>query len=382
MRSNIIIGRLFGIDIGINYSWFFLFGMITLSFWAQYSEEHAGWPPFAPIIAALATSALFFLSLLAHEMSHSLLALAKGLPVRSITLFIFGGVSLIEKEAMNASSEFEVAVVGPVSSFIIAGIFYGFTLVVDVSSPLGAACAWLARVNLFLAIFNMVPGYPLDGGRVLRAIVWAITGSVHRATRIASLGGQLVAWLIIGAGIMMAFADIPYLGPYLGRGPISGLWFIVIGGFLLYAARSSQQAMRLDEMISRAQARDVMSRNADLVPAGISLSQFFDDHLIKSGRRCYVVADDGRLLGLMTPAELKAVSRQNWASTTVVQAMTPFEAMRWVEPDADLKQVVELMERDEVNQVPVVSVGQLEGLIGRDDLLEFIQTRSEFGYSS
>src|SRR5262249_4660514 len=182
--------RLFGIDIGINYSWFFLFGMITLSFWAQYSSEHAGWPPYAPIITTLATSALFFLSLLAHEMSHSLLALAKRLPVKSITLFIFGGVSLIEKEAMNASTEFEVAVVGPVSSFIIAGGFYGLTLLMDPTSPLGSACAWLAKINLALAIFNMVPGYPLDGGRVLRAIVWAITGSVHRATRMAALAGQ------------------------------------------------------------------------------------------------------------------------------------------------------------------------------------------------
>src|SRR5215467_5970449 len=243
MKSNLIIGRLFGIDIGINYSWFFLFGMITLSFWAQYSNEHPGWPAYAAIIAALATSALFFLSLLAHEMSHSLLALAKGLPVHSITLFIFGGVSLIEKEAMNAATEFEVGVIGPISSFIISGIFFGLTLITDAGSPLGAAFGWLAKINLFLAIFNMVPGYPLDGGRVLRAIVWAITGSVHRATRLASIGGQLVAWLIIGLGLSMFF-KVDY--PYLGSGPISGLWYVVIGGFLLYAARSSQQSVRLE----------------------------------------------------------------------------------------------------------------------------------------
>jgi Zn-dependent protease/CBS domain-containing protein len=380
MKSNLIIGRLFGIDIGINYSWFFLFGMITLSFWAQYSNEHPGWPSYAPIIAALATSAMFFLSLLAHEMSHSLLALAKGLPVHSITLFIFGGVSLIEKEAMNAATEFEVGVIGPISSFIISGIFFGLTLITDAGSPLGAAFGWLAKINLFLAIFNMIPGYPLDGGRVLRAIVWAITGSVHRATRIAAAGGQVVAWLLIGMGISMLFGAT--YGEYLGGGQIGGLWYIVIGGFLLYAARSSQQTIRLEEVISHSHARDVMTRNADLVPAAISLSQFFDDHLIRTGRRCYVVADDGRLLGLMTPAELKAVSRQNWPSTTVAQAMTPFTAMRWVDPDADLRQVVELLEKDEVNQVPVVSGGQLEGLIGRDELLGFIQTRSEFEHSS
>jgi Zn-dependent protease/CBS domain-containing protein len=378
MKSNIIIGRLFGIDIGINYSWFFLFGMITLSFWAQYSNEHPGWPPHAAIITAIVTSALFFLSLLAHEMSHSLLALAKGLPVHSITLFIFGGVSLIEKEAMNASTEFEVGVIGPISSFIISGIFYGLTLIVDVSSPLGAAFAWLATINLFLAVFNMIPGYPLDGGRVLRAIVWAITGSVQRATRIAALGGQLVAWLLIGFGIAMILGQT---FPIMGGGPISGLWYVVIGGFLFYAARSSQQVVRLEEVINQAHARDIMTHQADLVPAGISLSQFFDDHLFRTGRRCFVVADDGRLLGLMTPSELRAISRQNWPSTTVGQAMTPFEAMRWVEPDADLRQVVELMEHDDVNQVPVVSGGQLEGLICRDDLLDFIKTRSEFDYS-
>jgi Zn-dependent protease/CBS domain-containing protein len=353
--------------------------MITLSFWAQYTNEHPGWPPHAAIITALVTSALFFLSLLAHEMSHSLLALAKGLPVHSITLFIFGGVSLIEKEAMNASTEFEVGVVGPISSFIIAGVFYGLTLIVDVTSPLGAAFAWLATINLFLAIFNMIPGYPLDGGRVLRAIVWAITGSVQRATRIAALGGQLVAWMIIGIGIAMLFGST---FPVIGGGPIGGLWYLVIGGFLFYAARSSQQSVRLDQVISQSHARDVMTHKADLVPAEISLLQFFDEHLIRTGRRCFVVASDGRLLGLMTPSELKSVSRQNWPSVTVGQAMTPFEAMRWVEPDADLRQVVELMEHDDVNQVPVVSGGTLEGLICRDDLLDFIKTRSEFDYSS
>lgn len=378
MKSNIVIGKLFGIDIGINYSWFFLFGMITLSFWAQYSSEHPGWPPYAPVVTALATSALFFLSLLAHEMSHSLLALAKGLPVHSITLFIFGGVSLIEKEAMNASTEFEVGVIGPVSSFMISGAFFGLSFVFDPASPLGAACEWLGKINLFLAIFNMVPGYPLDGGRVLRAIVWAITGSVQRATRLAALGGQIVAWLIIGLGVFMFFREIPYLG----SGPIGGLWYLVIGGFLLYAARSSQQAVRLEEVISHAHARDVMRSGADIIPADMSLSQFFGDHLIRTGRRCYVVADDGRLLGLMTPSELKAVSRASWPSTTVGQAMRPFKTMNWVEPDTDLKQVVELMERDEISQVPVVSGGQLEGLISRDDLVGFIQTRSEFDYSN
>jgi len=309
-------------------------------------------------------------------MSHSLLALAKGLPVHSITLFIFGGVSRIEKEAMNASTEFLVGVIGPVSSFAIGGLFYGINALVDSSSPLGAVAFWLGYINMRLALFNLIPGYPLDGGRVLRSIVWAITGNVQKATKIAARVGQGFAYLIIIYGILTAFA--PIRG---GKGDlVSGLWIAFIGWFLLDAARSSEQAMVFERAIRGARARDIMNSSVALVPADISLAQFFDEYLMRAGKRCCIVSEDGKLLGLMTTHELRETPRDQWGSTIVRQAMRPFDTMKWVEPNADLTKVLEVMQGEDVNQIPVVEGGRLEGLIKREDILRFVRTRAEFNY--
>jgi Zn-dependent protease/CBS domain-containing protein len=376
MESNIKLGKLFGIEIGVNYSWFIIFFLITTGLWSLFSDQHPDWPSYWHLVAALATSALFFLSLLAHELSHSLLALAKGLPVHSITLFIFGGVSRIEKEAMNASTEFLVGVIGPVSSFVIGALFYGLYAVVEKASPLGAVAYWLGFINMRLALFNLIPGYPLDGGRVLRSIVWAVTGNMQKATRIAARVGQGFGYLIIITGVLIAFTPI-----FGGKGDLfSGLWIAFIGWFLLDAARSSEQAMVFERAIRGARARDIMSSAVALVPADITLAQFFDEYLMRAGRRCCIVSEDGKLLGLMTTHELRETPRDQWASTTVHQAMKPFDTMKWVDPNADLGHVLQVMQGDDVNQVPVVEGGRLEGLIKREDLLRFVQTRAEFNY--
>jgi Zn-dependent protease/predicted transcriptional regulator len=377
MEPNIKLGKLFGIEIGVNYSWFIIFFLITFSLWSQYASEHPRWPATWHVTLAVATSVLFFLSLLLHELSHSLLALARGLPVHSITLFVFGGVSRIEREAMSAGTEFLVGVIGPVSSLIIAGLFYGLALLVPPQSPLGVMASWLSWINLVLAIFNLIPGYPLDGGRVLRSIIWAVTGSVQKATQIAARAGQGFAYLLIIGGIIIAFAG--HL--LIGRNDVAGgLWLAFIGWFLLDAARSSEQALVFERAMRGALARDVMSADVPTVPASTLLADFFDNYLMRTGRRCFLVTQDGRLLGLITTHEIKAVPRDHWPLVTVEQAMKPLEAMRWVDPSTNLQHVLEIMERDDVNQVPVVSSGNLQGLIRREDLLRFISTRAEFGY--
>ena len=372
MEPNIKLGKLFGIEIGVNYSWFIILFLITFFFWNTFNSQQPDWPASWHMITAIVTSFLFFSSLLAHEMSHSLLALSKGLPVHSITLFIFGGVSRIEKEAMNAATEFWVGAVGPISSAVIAGLFHVFERIIgDPDSPLGAMFGWLAVINLSLAVFNLIPGFPLDGGRMLRALIWWATGSRHKATRVASAIGQGFAYLLIVFGIILIF---------VGKEFLSGIWMSFIGWFLLDAARSSDQAAVFERAMKGARARDVMSADAPTVPAEISLSNFLDDYLMRSGRRCFIVTGEGRLLGLMTPHELKALPREQWAGVTVGQAMRPFETMRWVEPNADLRQVLEVMENEDLNQVPVVSEGRLEGLIRRENILRFIKTRAEFNY--
>lgn len=370
MEPNIRIGRIFGIEIGVNYSWFIIFFLITYSLWREFSAENPGWFTYTYVLAALLTSLLFFLSLLAHEMSHSLLALQKGLPVKSITLFVFGGVSRIEKDAMTAGTEFLVGVIGPVSSFVIAFICFGLSLLFEKGSPLGAIFYWLWWINLGLAIFNFIPGYPMDGGRVLRAAIWAVTGSVSKATNIASAIGQGFGYLMIALGVVLAFS---------GRGSLfSGLWLAFIGFFLFDAARSSRQAATFERAISGATAQDVMSAGCPVIPAHISLNEFFDDYLMRTGNRCFIVASDGRMLGLLTPHDLKSVARDHWGAIPVERAMTPFESMHSVAPNTDLHKVIEVMENDSVSQVPVVSDGHLEGLVRREDVLRFIRTRSEF----
>lgn len=372
MESNIKLGKLFGIEIGVSYSWFIIFFLITFSLWSQFSSEFSGWPLTWHVLLALTTSLLFFASLLAHELSHSLLALAKGLPVHSITLFIFGGVSRIEKEAMNAATEFWVGVIGPISSAVIAGFFFLLSLVVgDAQSPLGAMTKWLAYINMGLAIFNLIPGYPLDGGRVLRAAVWGATGSLSKATRVAAGVGRAFAYVFIIGGVLLVIFT---------RDVISGLWLSFIGWFLLDAARSTQQNLVIERAMKGAHASDVMSADAPTVPSDISLAEFFDDYLMRTGRRCFIVMQGDRLLGLITTNELKALPREHWAAMTVEQVMKPFETMQWVDPGTDLRRVLEVMDRDDVNQVPVVSEGRLEGLIRRENLLRFISTRAEFDF--
>jgi Zn-dependent protease/predicted transcriptional regulator len=372
MENDIKIGRLFGIDIGVSYSWFIIFFLITFSLWADYGQRHGEWPSSWHVIAALATSFLFFISILIHELSHSLLARAKGLPVHSITLFVFGGVSRIEKEAMNATTELLIGIVGPISSALLAGFFHLLGFAVERNSPLGAMSEWLWRINLMLAIFNLIPGFPLDGGRVLRAAVWGLTGDLRGATRIAARVGQGFAYMFIIVGAVMAIAP--------GGNVVSGLWLAFIGWFLLNSARSSHQAMVFEQAMRGAFVRDVMSRDVPIVPADISLEEFFGQYLMRTGQRCFIVTRNHDMIGLITAQELKAEPREQWHATTVERAMRPIETVRHVASDTDLHSVVEMMEKEDLNQVPVLSDGRVEGMIRRENIVRFIKTRSEFDY--
>jgi Zn-dependent protease len=373
METDIKIGKLFGIEIGVTYSWFVIFFIITFSLWGDYHQKHRDWPASWHLIAAFGTSFLFFICILIHELSHSLLARARGLPVHSITLFIFGGVSRIEKEAMNATTELMVGIIGPISSAALAGFFYLVKQAIgDDSSPLGAMSGWLAVINLSLALFNLIPGFPLDGGRVLRAAVWGLTGDMSKATRAAVTVGQGFAYMFIITGAILAIAP---------QGNVaSGLWLAFIGWFLLNAARSSQQAMVFEQAMRGALASDVMSRDAPTVPADASLEEFFENYIRRTGQRCFIVTRHEELLGLITTREVKAEPRERWAWLTVEKAMRPLETVRRVEPGDDLHSVVEMMDKEDLNQVPVVSNGRLEGMIRRENILRFIKTRAEFDY--
>ena len=368
MRSQINLGHVFGIKIGLHYSWFIIAFLIFFSLSAQFHANHAGWSEGLILALAALTAILFFISLLLHELAHSVVAKSRGLPVREITLFALGGVSQIEQEPASAKTEFWMAIVGPLTSACIGLLCLGVRGVAGTAeSPTVVMISWLGYINLALAGFNMIPGYPLDGGRILRALIWWKTGSVERATRISTRVGQAVAFLFIGFGILQFF----------GGAGIGGLWIAFIGWFLLQAAGESYLQVGLKRAIEGVTVGDVMTSDCPTVSGNLDLQHFVEEDLLKTGRRCFVVLENGAVAGLATPHEVKQVERARWPFTTLHDIMRPLGQMRTVTPETPLKSALEMMSRQDLNQLPVVSNGILAGVLSRAQLLSFLQTRAE-----
>jgi Zn-dependent protease/predicted transcriptional regulator len=373
LRSQIRLGRIAGIEIGLHFSWFIIAVLITFSLVGHFHEVTPDWQKTVVWSAAVITALLFFAALLLHELAHSVIAKAKGLRVRAITLFALGGVSQIESEARDASSEFWIAVAGPLTSIVIGFFFLGLARLagwqsgVEPATPVPAVLLWLGYINLALAGFNMIPGYPLDGGRVLRAVIWRVTGNQSRSTRVASRVGEAVAILFILLGLYRFF-----LGANFG-----GLWSAFIGWFLLDAARSSQMQVELTTELRNRRVSDLMERDCATVEGHISLQEFVEEHLLRTGRRCFVVLQNNRVAGLVTPAEVKKVSREEWSRTSLQSIMRPFGDVRAVSPDTPALEALEMMTREDINQLPVISDGRLEGVFSRANVLRFLQLHAE-----
>ena len=362
-----------GIRIGVHYSWPIVFFLVTFSLTGQFAVEHPGWSHNERIMIAVATSFLFFGCIVLHELAHSVVAQAKGLPVRSITLFVFGGVAQIGREPDRPLTEFQIALAGPIASVLLA---FGFGVVAGLAGEqslhLAALAGWLAAINLYIAVFNLVPGFPLDGGRIFRAVVWAVTGSFEKATRIASRSGQGVGFVFIIGGTAIAFT-----GNW-----VNGLWIAFIGWFLLDAAQQSSLQVVLRSAVSGLVAQDVMTRECPTVSGRLSLAELVENHILKTGQRCFVVSDDGRLDGLITLHQVKTIPRDRWEHTTLSSAMTPLARLRVVAPETPILKILEVMEASDVNQVPVVSGNRLLGMISRDHLLGVLYARMELGHQT
>jgi Zn-dependent protease/CBS domain-containing protein len=374
MRPTIRLGRLFGIDIGLHYSWLIIAFLIVFSLAGHFQSTNPQWPPLVIWSLAAITALLFFASIVVHELSHAAVAKSRGMSVRSITLFALGGVANIEKESSDAKSEFWMAIVGPITSVVIGGIFLGLACATGwrpefgtPASPMWAGLVWLGYVNIALAVFNMIPGYPLDGGRVLRSIVWHFTGSAVRATRIAAGVGQFIAVAFIVIGLLRFFSGAGF----------GGLWIAFIGWFLSQASASSYAEIEASAALSGVRVGDVMAEDCPTVDGNLNLRTFADDYLLRTGRRCFVVLQNGRELGLVTVHELKQVERQRWPFTTVSDIVLPFDRIRTVSPDTKVTQALEIMVREDVNQLPVIANGKLAGVISRGNVLQFLQTQAE-----
>ena len=373
MEAQIKLGRIFGVRIGLHYSWLIIALLVTLSLVGQFYVINPQWGPSVIWATAIITALLFFTTLLLHELSHAAVARSRDLPVKSITLFALGGVAQIEKEATDAKTEFWMAIVGPITSLVIGAACltiawsFGWSPSTEPRTPPMAVLQWLGYINIALAVFNMIPGFPLDGGRVLRAIVWWITGDPARSTRIAARVGQLIAFGFIIWGILRFF----------GGAGFGGLWLTLIGWFLLEAARASYAQVEISENLRGVKVSEVMANDWPVIGGRINLQTLVDEHLLKTGQRCFVVEDEGRVSGLVTPHEVKAVERARWAQTTVEEVMRPLTSLHTVAPETSVTKALEVMGREDLNQLPVLRDGRLKGIISRSHILRLLRTRVE-----
>jgi Zn-dependent protease len=373
MKAQIRLGRIWGIEIGLHYSWFIIALLITMSLVGQFQALNPHWGQGVIWATAIATSLLFFVTIIAHELSHAAVARARDLPVKSITLFALGGVAQIEKEANDASTEFWMAIAGPLMSALIgviclalAGTLGWPATTRTPGTPFLAMLMWLGYINLSLAIFNLVPGFPLDGGRILRGIIWWITGDGLRATRIAARTGQVVAFGFIVLGIFRFFA---------GAG-IGGLWIAFIGWFLLEAAGASRAQVESNAALRGVRVGDLIERDCPVVDGHDNLQTFVNEYLLRTGKQCFLVRNGQGIEGVITPDEVKETDRALWPYTTVDQAMRRLDQLHAVSPDTPITEAMEIMTREDVNQLPVVRDGRIEGLISRGGVLRLLQTRA------
>lgn len=371
MGGGFYLGKISGIQFRLHYTWFIIFTLITLSLALQYFPVvYPGWDIPVYWFAGLFASLLFFSSVVAHELAHSLVGRASGIPVKSITLFIFGGVAGMTRDAPRHGAEFKMAVAGPASSLAIGGIFYAFHLLTaDASEPLAAVTFWLAQVNVILAVFNLIPGFPLDGGRVFRSLFWRFSGDYEQATRIASRVGRGVGYLFIGGGIALIFL---FPGQWY-----SGLWLALIGWFLSYLAVISYRQSRWQRILQKITAGEIMRTDCPVIAPETTLSRLVSEYILVSGHRCFLVTGDGELVGLLALEDVKSINRADWDRTAAREVMAPVRDLKTVSPDQNALSVLEQMEENAVNQLPVVSAGRVSGLVTRERLLAVLRSRAE-----
>jgi Zn-dependent protease/CBS domain-containing protein len=369
-RHNIPLGKILGIQIGLDYSWFVIFALLTwMLAGSYYPDEFKNWSPLTYWLTGAATAIMLFVSVLLHELGHSVIALRYKIPVRSITLFLFGGVAELAAEPPSAIAELLVAIGGPIVSLGLAVFFYALQPAVSGVEPLLGLTKYLAYINTALVLFNLIPGYPLDGGRVFRAIVWAITGNMTRSTVIAANVGRLFAFLFIFTGTFQMFTG------NLG----GGLWIALIGWFLDNAASVQIQQVTFRGLLTGYRVAQAMSTRYAIVPENRMLQQLVDEQVLGSGQRYFIVNRGEQILGMITLHQVKEVPRQKWATTSATEVMLPFEQLKCLDPDAELWSALQSMDRNGVNQMPVVRAQQIVGMLSREDAITFLRTLQEFG---
>jgi Zn-dependent protease/CBS domain-containing protein len=388
-KSGFRAGRIFGIDINVDWSWLFILFLVTWNLASLFGRLHPAWEDALRWGTALGAALLFFVSVLAHEMAHSLMAKAKGVSVRDITLFLFGGVSNIQRHPPTPAAEFLIAVVGPITSFVLGMLFIvlsGVTIgpvrvavqdptnIIEQLDPITTLLLWLGPINIMVGLFNLIPGFPLDGGRLVRSMFWMMTGSLRKATRWASWMGQGVAWLMILAGISMMFgAQIPFFGTGFGN----GLWLAFVGWFLNNASTQSYRQVVIKDVLEGVPVVKMIRRNPPTVSPTCSITDLVHDHVMGTDDHAFPVMENGGLVGIVTLDDIRAVPRGQWDSTVVREIMTSKRQLVSVSPDEEADDALSRLTQRDVRQLPVLQNGQLMGLLRRRDIIQWLRLQPD-----
>ncbi len=389
MKKGLRIARIFGITIKIDWSWLLILILTVWNLSSMFSQIHPEWPLWQVILIAVIAALLFFLSVLTHEMAHSLTAKKQGIPVRSITLFLFGGVSNIREEPKSPGSEFLMAILGPVTSLLI-----GIMLILAAGIGLQAGqfanlepmqylqglniprtlAVWLGSINIILGVFNLIPGFPLDGGRVLRSIFWAVTKDLQKATCWASIIGQIIAWGMITAGVAMVFG---VQIPFLGQGLSNGVWIIFIGWFLNNAATRGYRQMMLRDALEDVPVRQLMKKDPPTVPTDISIDTLIEDYIMQTEDHAFPVLENGRLAGIVCLEDVRKVAKGERQNQLVHEIMTPQDEIVSIHPSEDAYQALQLLAEKDIRQLVVMDAGTMSGLVRRRDIVRFLRINTE-----
>lgn len=367
MDAHLKLGRIWGIPIGLHYSWFLIFGLVTWSFAVGFlPEDEPGLSTGVYWALGLLTSLLLFGSVLVHELAHAFVALRNKVPVRGINLFIFGGVAQLTEEPKSPGAAFRIAVAGPLASFALAALF-GVIWLLDRHIPYLAAPSYeLMRINLILALFNLIPGFPLDGGQILRAFIWRVTGNLHRATKIASFSGQFFAFGFIGVGVLVMI-----FGTFF-----NGLWLIFIGWFLQNAAAATYAQSSVELLLRGIPVAQAMNRDLQTVPPLKPISQLIDEQRNIDPRHYFVVEEAGQIRGVVTMEEIHALPPRKWRFTTTGQLMRPLAHLTAIPSKTEIIAALKMMEEVQEPSLAVIDEGQLVGVFTHDSVVEYMQLRT------
>lgn len=367
MNGNLRVGSLFGIPFYVNLSWFLVLALVTWNYSGGLASAFPGLGGSLPWLLGLATALLMFASVVAHELGHSFAARQQGIGVQSISLFLFGGLAALEKESETPKGAFWVAIAGPLVSFALFGLFTLANAVLPLTGPIAAIVTVLGYINLALGVFNLIPGLPLDGGNVLKAAVWQITGNPYKGTLFASRLGQIIGYVAIALGV----------GSFLGITSVGSVWNALIGVFLVQNASRAAQFARVQSRLDGLTAEDAVVENSPVISADLSLRALADEMVLKSNgtwRKFLVVNADEQLVGTLQVDALKQVSCDRWSETRVSEVMDSPEALATVESDQPLLDVVKLLEQNKLHSLPVLGKnGVLVGLLEKASILAMLQ---------